>query len=121
MKVAIPMNDDRKTICASFGRTTEFLIVDTEKGKREFLYNQAVSASGGAGIQAAQLIVDKGVQALLTPRCGESAAKVLGAANIKIYQTISQDIEDNFTSFTQDKLEILSEIHAGFHNHGRDK
>lgn len=118
MKIAIPVNEDRKTVCVSFGRTPEFLLVNTENGETTFICNEAMNASGGAGIQAAQLIVDKAVQILLTPRCGENAAKVLNAANVKMYKTTSQNVDEEIEKFNNGTLEVLSEIHAGFHNHG---
>ncbi|MFA9380780.1 MAG: NifB/NifX family molybdenum-iron cluster-binding protein, partial [Acetanaerobacterium sp.] len=71
-----------------------------------------------AGIKAAQTIVDNKVTALLTPRCGENAAAVINAAQIKIYKTRDGSLEENITAFCEEKLQPLGEIHAGFHNHG---
>lgn len=121
MKIAIPVNEDRKTICVSFGRTPEFLVRNTESGETTYVSNEAAATSGGAGIKAAQLIVDHGIEALLTPRCGENAANVLQAANVTLYQTTSQDMEGEIEKFKQGTLQILSNIHAGFHNHGFGK
>ena len=118
MKIAVPVNEDQHTICVSFGRTPEFLIIDSENHSKEYIYNEAMTASGGAGIQAAQLIVDKGVEVLLTPRCGENAAKVLKAAGIKMYQTTTEHSDTELQKYKEGKLEILNKIHAGFHNHG---
>jgi len=63
-----------------------FLIYDTETKESIFLDNGAAASTGGAGIKAAQTIVDNKVNALLTPRCGENAANVLKSADIKIYK-----------------------------------
>jgi predicted Fe-Mo cluster-binding NifX family protein len=57
---------------------------------------------------------------MLTPRCGENAAEVLNAADIKIYKTNGSSIRDNIDAFIAGKLVILDEIHAGFHNHGNN-
>lgn len=120
MKIAIPVNDKsiETTICQSFGRTPYFLIYDTESEESIFYDNSAVSSQGGAGIKAAQKIADYQVKALITPRCGENAADVIKAANIKIYKTINDSIKDNIKAFQEGKLPLLEEIHAGFHNHG---
>jgi predicted Fe-Mo cluster-binding NifX family protein len=119
MKIAIPVDDKsmETSICISFGRTPYFLIYDTESEGRVFLDNSAAASQGGAGIKAAQTVVDSNVSALLTPRCGENAAEVIKAANIKIYKTTNDSIQDNIDAFNRGKLSPLEEIHAGFHGH----
>lgn len=120
MKIAIPV-DDKSTetsVCQSFGRTPYFLIYDTESKESVFLENRAAGSQGGAGIKAAQMIVDSNVSALLTPRCGENAAEVIQAANIHIFKTINDLVKDNIDALQDGKLSLLHEIHVGFHNHG---
>ena len=120
MKIAIPVDDKNMetTVCISFGRTPYFLIYDTETKESEFIDNSAAASQGGAGIKAAQSIVDSKASALLTPRCGENAAEVIKAAEIKIYKTKGTSVTDNINAFVDGKLSFLDEIHAGFHNHG---
>ncbi|HBP62885.1 MAG TPA: dinitrogenase iron-molybdenum cofactor biosynthesis protein [Desulfosporosinus sp.] len=120
MKIAMPVDDKsmETSVCQSFGRTPYFLIYDTESKESMFIDNSAVASQGGAGIKAAQTIVDNKVSALLTPRCGENAAKVITAANIKLYKTINESIKDNIDALNDGKLSLLDDIHAGFHNHG---
>lgn len=120
MKIAIPVDDNSMDtcVCQSFGRTTYFLIYDTETKESVFIDNRAAASQGGAGIKAAQTIVDNKVSALLTPRCGENAAEVIKAADIKIYKTMDASAKDNINAFIDGKLSLLEEIHAGFHNHG---
>ena len=113
MKIAIPVDDGN--ICVSFGRTPYFMLYDTENNKSRFINNSAANSQGGAGIKAAQIIVDNNADVLITPRCGQNAAEVLIAANVKIYKAINNSIEENLTEFKNDKLSILTEIHAGFH------
>ena len=76
MKIAIPV--DEKTlesrVCVSFGRTPYFLIYDVETKESIFIDNSAAASTGGAGIKAAQIIVDNKADVLLTPRLGENAA-----------------------------------------------
>lgn len=120
MKIAIPVDDVsmETNVCISFGRTPYFLIFDTETKDAQFLSNHAAASQGGAGIKAAQMIIDSHAEALLTPRCGENAAEVFNAANIKIYQTNGSQLKHNLQAFENGKLPLLHEIHAGFHNHG---
>lgn len=120
MKIAMPTDEGsmKSNVCISFGRTPYFLIYDTVTKDYVFLDNKAASSQGGAGIKAAQLLVDNKIDALITPRCGENAADVINAANIKMYKTISNSINDNIESFSDGKLSLLEEVHAGFHHHG---
>lgn len=120
MKIAIPVDSTNmeSPVCISFGRTPYFLIYDTESKNSIFIENTAAQSPGGAGIKAAQAIVDNKVDALLTPRCGENAAMVINAANIKIYKTLGTSINENINSFNEGKLNLLEEIHEGFHGNG---
>ena len=120
MKIALPVdNNSRDTgICPSFGRAPYFLIYETETKKSTFIDNSAIASQGGAGIKAAQAIIDQGATILITPRCGENAAEVITAAGIKIYKSASDSVADNIAAFTQGKLTVLEEIHPGLHRHG---
>ncbi|MBP8090923.1 MAG: NifB/NifX family molybdenum-iron cluster-binding protein [Phocaeicola sp.] len=120
MKIAIPVDEKRldSNVCVSFGRTPYFLIYDVDTKESVFLDNSAAASTGGAGIKAAQTIVDNKTNVLLTPRCGENAADVFKAAEIKIYKTTTASPKDNIDAFIDGKLSLLDEIHAGFHGHG---
>lgn len=120
MKIVLPANERsmEKGISVSFGRAPYFLVYDTDTQEGVFIENNAAKSQGGAGIKAAQTVVDTGAKALLTPRCGENAADVLKAANIEIYQSINDSLENNISTFNKGGLKILSEIHAGFHGKG---
>lgn len=120
MKIAIPVNDKfmESGVCQSFGRAPYFLIYDIKSKESDFLENSAAISRGGAGIKAAQLVADRKINALLAPRCGENAAEIIKAANIKLFKTIGDSIFDNIAAFVDEKLPLLEDIHAGFHNHG---
>jgi predicted Fe-Mo cluster-binding NifX family protein len=120
MKIAMPVEEKSMegNVCQSFGRTPYFLIYDTDSKEALYLDNSAAASQGGAGIKAAQIIVDNNAVALLTPRCGQNAADVIQIANIEIYKTINESIKDNIEAFNNKKLNLLDEIHVGFHNHG---
>lgn len=120
MKIAIPVEDKalEANVSTVFGRANYFLIYDTEREESVFVDNLAQSSAGGAGIKAAQTVVDQKVNALLTPRLGENAADILEAAGIKIYQAINASARNNIDAFGDGKLSLLDEVHAGFHEHG---
>ena len=115
MKIAIPVDENKKDICPSFARTYYFLFVNPQDGKKELIENPAKDEEGGAGPKAAQFIVDRNIDAIITPRLGENAAEVLQQAQIEIYKSAETEVEKNIEMFTQNKLEKLSHFHAGYH------
>ncbi|HHU07570.1 MAG TPA: dinitrogenase iron-molybdenum cofactor biosynthesis protein [Clostridiaceae bacterium] len=121
MKIAMPVNGINETNLAdintnkSFGRAPYFLIYDIESQEATFLQNSAADNPSGAGIKAAQIIVDQRITALLTPRCGENAANILHTAGITLYQTIDASAEENINAFILGNLLLLEDIHPGFH------
>ncbi|MDO5409812.1 MAG: NifB/NifX family molybdenum-iron cluster-binding protein [Lachnospiraceae bacterium] len=115
MKIAIPVDEDQVTVCASFGRAPYYLFHDTETNTTEVLENPAASAEGGAGIKAAQFIVDQKSTSLITIRCGENAAEVLQAAEIKIFKSEGVKADENISALKEGKLAELTHFHAGYH------
>lgn len=67
-----------------FGRCPYFAIVDAETMTFESIPNTASSSMGGAGIQAAQLVADRGVEVLITGNIGPNALQALSSAKIKV-------------------------------------
>lgn len=67
-----------------FGRCLYFVIVDSDTLAFEAVPNEAVNAPGGAGIQAAQAIVNKGVNVVISGNIGPNAFQVLSTAGVKI-------------------------------------
>jgi predicted Fe-Mo cluster-binding NifX family protein len=51
----------------------------------EALENEGLMASGGAGVQAAQMVAQKGAHTLITGNLGPNAASALSASGIKTY------------------------------------
>jgi predicted Fe-Mo cluster-binding NifX family protein len=77
-----------------FGRCQYFIIVDTETMEFEAVNNSNASAAGGAGISTAQMIVEKGVETVLTGNCGPNAHGVLSSASVQIITGVSGKIKD---------------------------
>lgn len=123
MKIIIPVESKslEAPVCPSFGRAPLFALYDTENGNHQFLDNSAAASQGGAGIKAAQMLVDSGAVILITWRCGENAAEVLNTADIRMYKAQEGSVSGNIAKYMDGKLSLLSEIHPGFHNHGGDR
>ena len=80
-----------------FGRCQYFVFVDSDTMAFEAMANEAIAAPGGAGIQAAQTVVNKGVDVLVSGSIGPNAFQVLSAAGVKIatgaYGTVQEAVE----------------------------
>ncbi len=63
-----------------FGRCACFLIINPDTLDVEVLDNTGRQLSGGAGVDAAQRVADRGVTHVLTGTCGPNAQKILSAA-----------------------------------------
>jgi len=78
--------DPDSKLDARFGRCAYFLIFDSETGKvLEKFENPASEAAHGAGIQAAQTVMGKKPDAVITGNIGPNASSVLANAGIKVY------------------------------------
>lgn len=113
MKTAIPMDENKRDICPSFGRAPYFLF--TGEGEELIAENPAAQAQGGAGLQAAQFVVDNGAQVIITPRCGQNAGDVLKEAGLRIYRSQGSSARENLERFEKGELEELTHFHQGFH------
>jgi len=80
-----------------FGRCPTYVFVDTDTMEFEAVQNPAVAAAGGAGIQAAQFVVERGAQAVVTGNVGPNAFNVFRASNVPVYffsgETVRQAVE----------------------------
>jgi len=72
-----------------FGRAPYLLIVNTDTMDCEVVENTAQVTGRGAGVNAAQLILDKGAAAVLTGTIGPHAFDALRLAHVDIYEGLS--------------------------------
>jgi predicted Fe-Mo cluster-binding NifX family protein len=68
-----------------FGRCQTYVFIDTESMTSEAVDNPAISAPGGAGIQAAQFVIEQGAEAVVTGNVGPNAYQVLQSAGVPVY------------------------------------
>ncbi len=87
-----------------FGRCRYFLFFDTDTQKAEAEPNPAGEAGGGAGVQAAQQVANKGAEVVLTGNVGPNAHTALSAAEIAVYTGIAGSIKDAIDCYLSGQL-----------------
>ena len=89
---------------ARFGRCSFFVIVNTETMNYKAVSNTAANAMGGAGIQAAQTLVDKDVSVVLTGNIGPNAYRVLSAAGIRMVTGVTGTVKNAVKQYQKGTL-----------------
>jgi predicted Fe-Mo cluster-binding NifX family protein len=121
MKLAISISGKKLSspFDSRFGRTAAFCIVDTETGEWEVFDNPALSASGGAGVQASQFVAKKGAQAVISGAFGPNAFDTLDAAKIEMYLAPGNETHSALEVFEMFKANQLTKAeeatHKGYH------
>lgn len=103
-----------------FGRCKYFLIVDSESMDFETIDNKNAMAQGGAGIQAAETVANKGCEAAITGNMGPNAFRTLDAAGIKVYTGAEGSVKHAVESFKKGELEETNNASVGSH-HGMSR
>jgi len=88
-----------------FGRCRNFIFFDTETGHFEIQENTHSQFQGGSGIQSAQLVVSKGVKAVLTGNIGPNAHQVFSTAGISIFSGVSGTVKEAIDNFKNGKYQ----------------
>lgn len=117
MKIIIPTEEKNSegNVSDIFGRAKYFAVYDSEKDIYDFVENIGGKSVNGAGIKAAQQVIDLKADAVILPRIGKNGADLLEAADIKLYKQEASKIKANLKSFKNGDLLSLDEVHAGFH------
>lgn len=113
MRIALPLDENKQDICVALSRAPYFLFYDEDA--QTIVENPAANAQGGAGIQAAQFLVDNGVKVLITVRCGQNSADVFTAVGMKIYKSVGKTAFEDLNAFEEGRLEELTHFHGEYH------
>lgn len=93
--------DIEAKVDTTFGRAPYFFIIDTESNVAEVVKNMVATQGQGAGIAAAQLVSDKGVEGVLTGYVGPNALNAIQASGIKLFvgASSSDTVKDALVKF----------------------
>ncbi|WP_406656489.1 NifB/NifX family molybdenum-iron cluster-binding protein [Methanolobus sp. ZRKC2] len=109
MKICITSMSDNleASVDLHFGRCRYFIIVDPDSMEFEVIDNASLSASGGAGVRAAQQIINKDVAVLITGSVGPNAFSLLSAEGIGIFSSRAGSVVDAVSAYRAGSLEKI--------------
>lgn len=121
MRVAISCvgKDKESLLDVRFGRCEYFQIHDVESDDFIVVENKGLTCSGGAGIAAAQQLIDRNVDVVITGSLGPNAFKIIDKAQIKAYNCESiriQQVLDKFKSSELEEITFAGPAHNGMGN-----
>ncbi len=126
MKIAVSSSSNAgldAPVDPRFGRCAFFTIIEVTNSTVtgvQSLPNSAVSAFHGAGIQATQMIVNSGVNTILTGNLGPNAFYGLQQAGIPVYSVMSGIlVSQALEMFLQGKLTLITQPGAPHMGMGR--
>ncbi len=104
--ISITAGGTEGKVSGRFGRCPFFMIYDIESGEYEVIPNPATAMSGGAGSKAAEIIIEKDCEAIISGNIGPNAYRALKAANVKMYTAQDgSNIEETIEKFKNGELE----------------
>lgn len=98
-----------------FGRCQYFVIVDSDTMDFEAMPNMSADTMGGAGIQAAQAVANKGVEVVITGNVGPNAIQTLSLAGIKIITGAFGTVREVIKMYESGQLKETSGATVGEH------
>jgi predicted Fe-Mo cluster-binding NifX family protein len=107
MKIGISTRDNNldSPLDERFGRASGFIIYDLEDDSYFYIKNeQNLTAVQGAGIQAAQNLVNSGADVLITGNVGPKAYHVLSAAGVDVYLATKMTVNDSILKYKKGQL-----------------
>ena len=100
-----------------FGRARNFMFIDTDTLQTEIVPNPAINEGGGAGIKAAEFVVNRGAGSVIAGNFGPNAFQVLNAAGLQCYSVEETSIRSAIESIRNGDVAPLNtpsaKAHAG--------
>ena len=91
-----------------FGRCEYFQIHDSESKEVIVIENKGLTCSGGAGIAAAQQLIDENIDVVITGNLGPNAFEIIEKAEIKPYKCGNISIQSVLEKFKNNELQEIT-------------
>lgn len=123
MRIAISASspDLEAEVDPRFGRAACFVIVDVESQEWEAYNNPARDATGGAGVQAARFVAEKGADAAVSGAFGPNAYEIMVATGLLMFvfqNTGSLKVSEVLSRYQDGQLDPVTGGPSGPGHHG---
>ncbi len=117
MLIALSSSGESKnsTLDHHFGRCAYFAFYDDEKDEWRFEPNEAAKKTSGAGIQAAQFVLDQKAEVIITGEVGPKAWQVLQPAPLEVFQLSGVTLEEAVQAYREGKARKMGEASDNSH------
>lgn len=114
MKICVTASGEglEAPVDSRFGRCSYFVIVDEDSMEFESMPNESSSASGGAGIQAAQQVINEGADVLITGSVGPNAFPILASENVAVYTFGTGSVSEAVKAYRSGSLESITSANS---------
>lgn len=105
MKIAISASGQETSsqLDPRFGRCPFYAVYDNEKKDWNFLSNPGALEGSGAGVKAAQFLLEQNVDVLLTGNLGPNASSILSSAGLKVFSLPEVSLEEAIQQYGEGK------------------
>ena len=94
-------------VSSVFGRCSSFTVVEIQGDEIKNVYvvsNPGAQVSSGAGIQAAQAVINEGCSVIISSSVGPNSGEVFRMGGVKMYSAPGMKIEDAVHEFIRGEL-----------------
>jgi len=111
MKIALSSigSSEKDLLDPRFGRCNYFLIYNSMGELLKAIENKGQFSAGGAGIAAAQQIVDEDIGIVITGSMGPNAFNIMKSSGIKVYQGQEIPCKESIEQFNRGQLSEIGE------------
>jgi predicted Fe-Mo cluster-binding NifX family protein len=105
--VSADENNPDAPLSSQFDNSRCFVLFDADDKEWEVVENPYADSLGDAGIQSAQVLIKRNVDAVITDAIGENAFKVLSAAGVPVFRGERRNVKEVVGLFLEDRLEEM--------------
>lgn len=109
MKVVVTSNgiDLEAQTSPVFGRCPTYVFIDTDTMQFGWVENTSIGAQSGAGIQAAQFVIECGAEAVVTGNIGPNAYGIFRASSVPVYLFDGGTVREAVEAYVAGRLQPM--------------
>ena len=118
MKIVVTANgtDLETHVSPVVGRCLELVFIDTDTMRFETVVNPEGAMLRGAGFEAAEFVVERGAQAVVTGNVGPNTFDVLRAAGVPVYLYGGGTVREAVAAYKAGQLQLLEAASVPTHS-----